>query len=185
MGLAIVQGIVQSYNGIIRVDSKIGQGTTFEIYLPSLDSVPEAPAESETVIKRGTARVLFVDDEESLADMYQESLAYYGYQVEAMMSGYTALELFQKDPNRFDIIITDLTMPRMTGMQLAQEILALRAGIPIILCSGFSDQATKERANLLGIRKVLMKPVVPEEMAAFIEAILAEDKFNNPDKKRV
>jgi len=174
MGLAIVQGIVQSYNGIIRFDSKEGEGTVFDIYLPSLDSIPEEKPEGEFIPKRGSARILFVDDEESLAEMYQESLSYFGYNVEAVMSGYSALELFHKDPNRFDMIITDLTMPRMTGIQLAQEILAIRPDIPIILCSGFGDQATKERASILGIRKMLMKPVIPDEMVALIEKILAE-----------
>ncbi len=177
MGLPIVQGIVQSYNGIIRFDSKVGEGSTFEIYLPSLDTISEEVPESELIPKKGNASVLFVDDEESLAEMYQESLAYYGYNVEAVMSGYSALELFQKDPNRFDIVITDLTMPRMTGIQLAQEILAIRPDIPVILCSGFSDQATKERAKVLGIRKMLMKPVIPDEMASLIEKIIAGKDF--------
>jgi CheY-like chemotaxis protein len=177
MGLAIVQGIVQSYNGIIRFDSKVDEGSTFEIYLPSLDSTPEEVEEGEFIPKKGTARILFVDDEESLAEMYQESLAYYGYHVEAVMSGYSALELFQKDPNRFDIVITDLTMPRMTGIQLAQEVMAIRPDIPIILCSGFSDQTTKERAKILGIRKMLMKPVIPDEMVSLIEKIMAGKEF--------
>jgi PAS domain S-box-containing protein len=172
MGLAVVHGIVKSYGGAIVVESDPGKGTTFEVFLPRIegDSLPEA--DTDVPIPTGSERILFVDDEEDLVDMVQQMLKRLGYNVVAKTNSIEALEVFKAQPDQFSLVITDQTMPHMTGAGLAKELMRIRPDIPIILCTGFSEVINAEKARTLGIREFLMKPFAPREIADIIRHVL-------------
>ena len=173
MGLAIVHGIVSSHGGAITVESKRGEGTTFSVYLPRLtDAFCDAPQVSEQVIPHGQGRLLFVDDEEVLARLGQMLLERLGYDVVVCTNGLTALEVFQQEPYQFDVVITDQTMPAMTGATLVEELRRIRSDIPIILCTGFSHLMNVEKAEALGVDAFVMKPGVTQELAVTIQQVL-------------
>ena len=174
LGLAVVHEIVRSYGGAVTVESRPGKGSTFRVYLPLMEQKPaatrrESPLDS---LPGGNERVLFVDDEPSLSRMGKEMLERLGYRVTAMTGGMEALETFRRDPERFDLVITDMTMPCMTGLELAEEIRKLRPGMPVILCTGYSRHVTEEKARLMGIRSLLMKPLVMRELAEAVRDAL-------------
>jgi CheY-like chemotaxis protein len=150
LGLAVVHGIVTNHGGAITVTSVPGQGATFTIYLPCVD---DAPVEGlpEVSVLRGHERILFVDDEEALARWGQLTLEPLGYHVVACTSSTEALRLFQHAPQAFDLLITDQTMPGMTGEVLAREVWRIRPELPIILCTGTSLTMTPVKAERLGI----------------------------------
>jgi CheY-like chemotaxis protein len=175
LGLAVVHGIISSHGGAITVESKIGRGTTFHVLFPKQNqtSSPDQPATAATPARQeGTESILFIDDEPALIDIGKEILASLGYQVEPCTSSEEALALFRDDPERFDLVITDLTMPKMTGDLLAQEIMRIRPGIPVILFTGYSDLVSRERFNALGIRDCLMKPLTRKDLAESIRRVL-------------
>lgn len=172
LGLSVVLGIVKQSRGYITVKSELGKGSTFDVYFPKIPEEP-APSSSEESIPIGHERVLFVDDEEALAEMGEDLLAELGYDVTSRTSSREALSLFRLDPSRFDLVVTDQTMPEMTGLQLAVEILAIRP-VPIILCTGFSEIANKESARAAGIKGFVMKPLTKVEMARTMRKILDE-----------
>ena len=178
LGLAVVHGIVQSYRGGITVVSEPGKGTTFDIYFPRVDAVV-APLEGEKVEPLplgGQERVLFVDDEQAIVEIGQKILGHLGYEVIVRTSSLEALGLFRANPERFDIVITDMTMPNLTGDRLAQELLRIRPGIPIILCTGFSESMSEEKAKALGVREFVMKPLVMRDLATAIRRSLDSQK---------
>jgi PAS domain S-box-containing protein len=173
LGLAVVHGIVISHGGHISVTSEVDRGTTFTILFPELLgalSQNEAPAPEAALA--GDERVLFVDDEPALAEIGREMLSSLGYQVEACSNSIEALELFRAFPDRFDLVVTDFTMPRLTGDALAHELIAIRSDIPIILFTGYSDQVTRERFAKLGIKDCLMKPLSRRDLAQSIRRVL-------------
>jgi CheY-like chemotaxis protein len=174
MGLALVQGIVKSYSGAIRVFSQPGEGTTFNVFLPRIEQ--EMPPTIETIAPplTGSERILFIDDELTLADLGKEILESLGYQVSAKTSSLEALEAFRAHPERFDLVITDMTMPGLTGKELAKELLALRPDIPIILCTGFSEVMDENQAKAAGIRGFIMKPCVVSDLAAVVRNVLEQ-----------
>jgi PAS domain S-box-containing protein len=172
MGLAVVHGIVRSHGGAIEVSSAVGEGTIFHVLFPRIENGTATETKTAVRMPRGTERILFVDDEEDMADMGRQMLTHLGYQVTASTNSREALELFRRDPFRFDLIITDQTMPHMTGMELSREILAIRQGMPIILCTGFSEIVTAEEARAQGIREFILKPIVTLELATAIRQIL-------------
>jgi PAS domain S-box-containing protein len=147
IGLSVVHGIVKSHNGAIYVDSKFGKGTTFSILFPATEE--EAVIETEAIEKlsTGNERILFVDDEKSMAEIGRRRLERLGYQVEAKTNPIEALELFRADPDQFDLVITDMTMPHITGDKLVKEILKIRPDMPTILCTGFSEKIDEEKAK--------------------------------------
>jgi PAS domain S-box-containing protein len=172
LGLSVVHGIVRSHGGAIRVFSEVGKGTTFKVFLPRAEGVEAARPKTSRVLPRGTEKILLVDDEAGLAELGKRMLGLLGYQVEARTSPVAALEVFRAGPDTFDAVITDMTMPHLTGWSLAREILAIRPEIPIILCTGFSDQANEEKARSAGIRAFLFKPLIMQELATAVrEAI--------------
>jgi len=172
LGLAVVHGIVKDHNGAIAVKSLTGQGTTFEVFFPKIESFPAPEAEKKASIPYGTERILFVDDEAVLVDMTGKMLETLGYNVVARTSSVEALEAFRANPDRFDLVISDKIMPNMTGFDLAAELIRIRSDIPIILCTGFSEKTDPEKAKRAGIRSIIMKPIIMKDIAAAIRSVL-------------
>jgi len=172
MGLAVVYGIVKDLKGTITVESEERSGSTFRVLLPKLSADAEAEAASPSEIPGGTERILFVDDEEMLAEWGETTLKRLGYQVTAMTDSTEALKAFSSNPSLFDLVVTDQAMPRMAGVQFVTEILKIRPDIPIILCTGHSDTISPEKAKELGVREFLMKPLVRQELAEAVRRAL-------------
>ena len=172
MGLAIAHGIITSHGGTITVESSRGSGTQFAIYLPRTDAPAVQATGPEPLLAPGEGRVLFVDDEETLALAMQLLLESLGYEAVVHTASREALEAFRTDPHGFDVIITDQTMPQMTGEALIQAMRRIRPGIPIILCTGFSHVINAEKARALGNVTFLMKPVDERELGDILHQVL-------------
>jgi CheY-like chemotaxis protein len=174
LGLAVVWNVISTHGGNIQVDSTPGQGTTFRIYLPVIAKTPvDEVAHGTSDLPHGTERLLVVDDEPVLRALYEDMLSDLGYQVRSCANGIEALSLLRQNPNGFDLMITDQTMPGMTGSELAKAALALRPDRPIVLCSGYSTDVPDEAAaKTLGVRHYCLKPVNLDMMAKTIRRIL-------------
>jgi PAS domain S-box-containing protein len=173
LGLSVVMGIVKQAGGSITVESSPGEGSTFTVYWPKAGD--EGNAEQPFLVEEaplGRESILFVDDEEALVEMGEEVLADLGYQVHCMNSAKEALALFRLDPSRFDLVLTDQTMPGMTGIELTAELLVIRPDLPVILCTGFSHTVTEESAEAAGIRGFAMKPLTKQEIAKVLRKVL-------------
>ena len=181
LGLSVVYGIVKRCGGIITVQSEIGGGSVFTVYLPAVSHELESEADSFEPDASGYERILFVDDEDTLVKMAQESLNELGYQVVTTTSSEKALELFRYRPYSFDLVITDMTMPGMTGASLAVELMKIRPDLPVILCTGFSELITEEQARSMGIREFILKPVSFREIARHIRRILSSPRARQAD----
>ena len=173
MGLSVVHGIVKSINGTIQVYSESGKGTQFHVYLPVEKSLSEKQeTNSKTKIQDGNEQILLVDDDEAILSMEKRMLERLGYQVISRNSSLEALEAFRANPDKFDLIITDMAMPNMSGDKLSVELTKIRPGIPILLCTGFSESISEEKTTFLGITGFLMKPVVMKDLAQKIREVL-------------
>ena len=179
MGLSVAYGIVKSHQGAITVSSAPGKGSTFALYFKKLKGV-HAPAAEGGHLKpaarpvKGKRRILFVDDEEALVEIGKQMLERLGYEVIAEKDSVRALKQFQRDPAQFDLVITDQTMPNMTGIELAKRMMSIKKDIPIILCTGFSEVISSESAKAMGIREFVMKPIIKSEMAETIRRVIAD-----------
>lgn len=159
LGLAVVHGIVKSCGGFITVYSQLGQGSTFNVYMPIIQAVAKPQVEIKGPLPTGTERVLFVDDEKLLVDIGRQMMERKGYRVTSRTSSIEALELFKAKPGDFDLVVTDMTMPNMSGLELAREIIRLQPDTPVILCTGFSETLNEAGARDAGIKAFLYKPV--------------------------
>ncbi len=180
MGLSVVYGIVKSHQGAITVSSAPGKGSTFAVYFRKLKSahVPAAGEHAKQAAKpaKEKRRILFVDDEEALVEIGKQMLERLGYEVVAEKDSVRALKQFQRDPGKFDLVITDQTMPNMTGIELAKRMMSIKKDIPIILCTGFSEVISSESAKAMGIREFVMKPIIKNEMAETIRRVIADQE---------
>ncbi len=174
LGLSVIHGIVRNHNGHITVHSECGKGTAFHIYLPVAAgrSVASSLISDEALSPTGNENILLVDDEEQIIDVEKQMLEELGYHVTSLTSSTETLEVFRKHPENFDLVITDMTMPNMTGVELSEELMRIRPDIPIILFSGFSERITKESVRAMGIREYMMKPLLKSEIARTIRRAL-------------
>jgi PAS domain S-box-containing protein len=176
LGLSVVHGIVKSHDGYIAIESELEKGTAFHIYLPSIKEEARSIDKETLPVTGGKEHMLIVDDEDMLVELSEQRLRRLGYEVVATTSSTEALAIFRKEPDTFDLVITDYTMPNMTGTDLAIELLKVRATIPIILCTGQSDTISPEKAKEIGIRGFLMKPLTNRELAQAVRRVLDEKR---------
>lgn len=177
LGLSVVHSIVRRHGGQVRVYSDAGRGTTFHCYFPVVEegAMPHPSPLTEEKLPHGSERVLFVDDEKTLVAVVSAQLKRLGYTVTPVTDSKEALSCFQSAPDDFDLLITDQTMPGMTGIELVGEVQKLRPDLPVILCSGFMDSEAEKQLGSFGIRRFLAKPVLLEELAQSIRSVLDEN----------
>jgi PAS domain S-box-containing protein len=176
MGLAVVQGIIQGCNGTLSVGSSRGKGASFKIYLPTIHTDEPAQVKLEQVIPGGNESILFVDDEPHLAELSKQLLERLGYKVTIQTSSIEALALFEKQPEAFDLVITDMTMPQMTGDILASRLMSIRPDTPVIICTGYSEKITQELLDRLNIKALIMKPIIRNELLIAVRQVLDDAK---------
>ena len=180
MGLAISHGIVASYGGFITCESEIGRGTVFRVYFPAIEEVIISKVKPvDVVATSGKERILLIDDEKMLADLGKTMLERLGYEVTALTSSLEALAIFQNQPDLFDAIITDQTMPGMTGIELSRKILEIRPKIPIILCTGYCTLTFEEQAKIIGIKEFVEKPMTKIVIAKLLRGVLDESRMES------
>jgi len=173
MGLSVVHGIIEQYGGFITVDSRPGEGTTFKLYFPLVEPPEQdVDAEEEQGLPTGTESILFVDDEECIAETGEELLKFLGYRVACFSEPVQALEAFKATPDEYDLVISDQTMPKMTGIEMAAEMLKVRPDLPIILCSGYTTRDSEAEALAVGIREFCLKPMDMEKLARAVRRVL-------------
>jgi CheY-like chemotaxis protein len=184
MGLSIIHGIVKNYGGLICCYSQQGEGTCFHVYLPVISDVALSEKKQAGLVQLGNERILLVDDERMIADMGKSMLERLGYQVTTRTNSLEALAAIQDQPEAFDLVITDQTMPDMTGSDLARRILQIRPGMPIILCTGYSSRITEEEARSFGIRGFALKPLAKKDLAALIRKVLGNEDLRGREERK-
>ncbi len=172
IGLSVVQGIIHSHGGFVTVDSAPDKGTRCDVHLPIVDEQALANIETPAAIIGGDEHILMVDDELSIINMGKQILERLGYTVTSCCDAQEALALFETSPQAFDLVITDLTMPKMTGDQLARKMVAIKPDLPLILCTGYSNQRTHYRAAGFGVNAIIYKPLIKRELAETIRRLL-------------
>ncbi len=176
MGLSVVHGIVKGLGGIVKVYSEPGIGSKFKVYLPlEKNSSEEQTLQPKEPIQGGTEQILIVDDEKPIITMEKEMLEHLGYKITSHTSSLEAFEVFRANPDKFDLIITDMAMPFMPGDKLAAELIKIRPDISILLCTGFSKTMSEEKAASLGIKGFLIKPIVMKDLAGKVRQVLDEN----------
>ncbi|MCK5311727.1 MAG: response regulator, partial [Desulfobacteraceae bacterium] len=176
-GLSVVHAIIDEHDGFIKANSSKNQGTSFHIYLPVVDQEvnQETSEKEDKILKGGIEKIMVVDDEEDIRIIVQQFLEDLGYSVTTFENGVKAFETFKKDPDQYNLIVTDMTMPHMSGDELTQKILEFRPGTPIIICTGYNERLTEIQALKMGVKKYLQKPLSNETLAVLIRTILDQD----------
>ncbi len=173
MGLAVIHGLVNDMGGAIRVESRLGQGAGFHVFLPKLEGGNLDGQESPHCLpKEGSERILFVDDEEGFIRSGKEILEQLGYAVVTAANGLEAYEIFRQNPGSFDLVVSDMAMPKMTGLELAKKVKELNGRIPIILCTGFKEGINEDLKQNVGLYDILLKPVLARELTEAIQKAL-------------
>jgi PAS domain S-box-containing protein len=172
LGLSVVHGIIKDCGGMITVESTPGQGSQFHVFLPVIETEPSEEVVTRVPLPTGTERILLIDDEPNQVDIGQQVLKLLGYSVTGKTNSLEALKLFRQNPDDFDLVVTDMTMPKMTGDELAKEMLAVKPNLPIIICTGYSERVTPAKAKALGIKEMIMKPAVVKEIANTVRRVL-------------
>jgi PAS domain S-box-containing protein len=172
LGLSVVHGIIKNYRGAINVYSEPGKGAVFNVYLPCINEKTVIASDSRSLVLKGNETILLVDDETVIVELVQDYLKHLGYCVIARNNSMEALEEFRAHPDMFDLVITDKTMPYLTGSELAGQLIKIRPDIPVILCTGFSDTAIVEEAKTIGIREIFLKPLIMADLSVSIRNIL-------------
>jgi len=174
LGLAVVNGIIKKQKGFIRAYSEINQGSSFQIFWPVIEKQEplKSNAMEKTDLIQGSGHIMVLDDEDDILEISQVMLEKQGYQVSAFKDGISALDAFNKDPGLFDLIVTDMAMPKMTGAEFSVKILDIRKDIPIVLCTGYSDNFDAEMAHEIGIKQYVQKPVIWQDLSAHIRELL-------------
>ena len=174
LGLAVVHGIVKNYGGAIIAYSEKGIGTTFNIYLPTIKGPTPGGERIIAPLPRGSEHILLVDDEPTLVDVGKQLLEKFGYQVSTARDGQEAINIFKQSPIPIDLVLTDMTMPKMTGDKLALELLKIQPDIPVILCTGYNLNITEVSALKLGIKAFIYKPIVEADLSRIVRRVLDE-----------
>jgi PAS domain S-box-containing protein len=172
LGLAVVHNIVKTHGGEIKVNSSVGRGTSFHVYFPVQEASVDVETEALEYEQKGSGRIMVVDDEKTIALMFERMLRKLGYNVTIFTDSIEAVSRFRKNPDEFDLVLTDMTMPMMTGAELAREILSLRPKLPVIMTTGFSEIIDGERAQRMGVREFLLKPVKKEKLSKVVKKVL-------------
>lgn len=176
IGMAVVHGIVERHGGSIIADSHPGQGTTFTIFFPAYEGPQEQETDNQNYLPTGEECILYVDDETSIAHLGKRHLESLGYKAESTTDPFKALEMVKTDPHRFDLVITDMAMPKMTGDQLIVEILKIRQDMPTIICTGYSAKISENEAKERGVSSFAMKPLAKSDLATKVRKVLDETK---------
>ncbi len=178
LGLAVVYGIIKDAGGAITVNSKLGEGTTFSIYLPCVEQKGKEEEEIKDItLCKGHGKILLIDDEKLVLEVEREMLESLGYYTTACLNPYEALNEIELNPKKYDLVITDLSMPGISGEKLAKKIISLCPDLPVILCTGFGDLVVEERLKKMGIKEILRKPVSLKQFAQTIQQVLDSPKF--------
>lgn len=173
LGLAVVYGIVKEYGGDIHIESELNRGTTVQIMLPALHGESSAVStEKNSASATGSEHILLVDDEQAVLRVERQMLERSGYRVSVQAGSMAALEAFRENPETFDLVVSDMAMPDLTGDKLATQLKAVRPDIPVIICSGFGDRITADTAEKSGIDAVLSKPVSKTDLTRMVREVL-------------
>lgn len=179
LGLSVIHGIVEDCNGFIEVESEVGKGTTFSVFFPCHGEAgraeTQAAAKEQPTSAENVGKILLVDDEPLILEINSRILEKFGYQFVVTNSSLEALAILTKDPDAFDLLITDQTMPGLTGEDLARQVLKIKPSLPVIICTGHSDIFSEEKALAMGVKKYLYKPILADDLLSVVREVIVDN----------